>query len=608
LGITRITNTVVATGQNLCPPPQTQTVTDTARCDIPVVCNPRIEVYKQVVCVAPGGTCQPFNADLNTQKTASGVKDGGVCPAFCYRITVVNTSDPGIEIRNLVVTDDSIPDPNLNLSACNFPTTLAPGGQASCIVSGVTHCQDTRNIVTASGTGFTTNGISVGPVSDQDTNNVLVLNINITCESSLFSSLDMTNANNSATDCILELPDGFSGPVTYTLKLCNTGTSPMDVTTITGLPALVDCIDQVTPVTVPLPFTLAPGACSTITGCIVVSCPASISIAVSATGQANDNNGTLCVYNSAGQRITDTTSPNDCVCRITCSTPTTCRVTGGGVLIPGFTDQSCIEVATTIYPFTSPNGLTIKKITHGGQLGAPFSQMDCGAVLGNPCIRGQWSHIRHYEGSANPRDVIDMDFHSTTPKGVYDSLFCACLGCCDPETGAFIPPTLGPKVHKFQICNPDDHKVCGPMPRPAPANVIIWSGVGKVTPTDDVGGSRAAQQEWVIFRIYIEDRSEPGGAHPGGAVEPADIYCFQAWKTGIKTSKKPDFNTISTAFRTALGQANCDFVNALESGALPIGSLPSPTVNGLTADIQDCGPMHDGNHQIHPATGATCNQ
>jgi hypothetical protein len=112
----------------------------------------------------------------------------------------------------------------------------------------------------------------------------------------------------------------------------------------------------------------------------------------------------------------------------------------------------------------------------------------------------------------------------------------------------------------------------------------------------------------VVFRVYIEDRSEPGGGHPKGAVEPADIYCFQAWKTGIKVSKKPDFSTIAAPFRQALGEANCDFLEALEAGTFPIGTLPSPTVGGVTADIQDCGPMHDGNHQIHPSTGATCTQ
>jgi hypothetical protein len=47
-------------------------------------------------------------------------------------------------------------------------------------------------------------------------------------------------------------------------------------------------------------------------------------------------------------------------------------------------------------------------------------------------------------------------------------------------------------------------------------------------------------------------------------------------------------------------------LNSLRSGALPVGTLPSPAVNGLTADIQDCGPLASGNEQIHPATNATC--
>jgi hypothetical protein len=288
---------------------------------------------------------------------------------------------------------------------------------------------------------------------------------------------------------------------------------------------------------------------------------------------------------------------------VVCEQAVTCRVTGGGVLLPDTFDESCIRVNTVISPLQTPEGLLIKKITHGGQLGAPFSQEDCGAILGNPCIRGQWQHVRHYVGKANPRDVFDMNFHSVTPKGQFDSLMCACLGCCDPESGAFITPiTVG------GICNPDDHKVCGPQPRPAPANAIIFSGVGRITPEDDVKGNRAERSEWVIFRVYIEDRSEPGGFHPKGAVRPADIYCFQAWKTGIKVSKKPDFSTVAAEFRQALGQANCDFLAALQSGALPIGSLPSPEVSGTTADIQDCGPMSTGNHQIHPSTSATCTE
>jgi hypothetical protein len=570
-----------------------------SQCSVPVVVNacpkpPLIDVLKEVACVLPGGACGTYG------KTATGVKDGA-CPAFCYRITVTNPAlRPDGTANTVPLVNITLTDPSLDLTACNAAlagVTLQPGQSTTpCVVSPVEHCTDHVNTVTARGASANNTSETV---TDTDTATVRVLVINIVCDITLFSSFDM----NENGPCMI-LPD--SGPVQFTLTLRNTGTTPLNVTSLSGVPALVDCTTGAAVPLPTLPFTIpAGGSAPPIVGCVDVTCPEGADFAVTVHAEASDENGTLCVYDKNGNRVTDETKCTACV---RCQPPVTCRVTGGGQLIPGFVDQSCIEVATTIFPFTSPNGLTIKKITHGGQLGAPFSQMDCGTILGNPCIRGEWSHTRHYEGQANPRDVFDMNFHSQTPKGQYDSLSCACLGCCDPATGAFIPPSLGPLVHKFQLCNPDDHKVCGPQPRPSPANAIIWSGIGKVTPVDDVRGSRAAQAEWVVFRVYIEDRSEPGGGHPKGAVEPADIYCFQAWKTGIKVSKKPDFSTISAAFRTSLGAANCKFLEDLEAGTFPIGTLPSPIVDGLTADIQDCGPMHDGNHQIHPSTGATCTQ
>ncbi len=588
---TDVSDTVTATGTfpAICAAiggVHTVSATDSATCTTPP-CKPEIEVLKEVACYLPGDNCGTF------AKVATGVKDSD-CPAFCYRIRVSNVGV--VPVATLTVNDPVLGG---NISGLFGPLPIAPGDSRTAIIKPITHCQDTPDTVTATGS-------SADGASDTDTDDALarVLVIDLVCESTLFSSVDMDNNTN---DCNVLLPD--SAPVRLNVVFRNNGNAPLDITSIAGLPPLFDCADNTTPVVVALPIHLEPGASVTIAGCINHDCTGpDVTLRIIGHAEANDNNGTLCVYDRTGQRITDASGDNDCVCTIRCENPVTCRVTGGGVLIPGFVDQSCIAVNTTIFPFTSPNGLTIKKITHGGQLGAPFAEMDCGAILGNPCIRGQWSHTRHYEGTANPRDVFDMNFHSQTPKGVYDSLSCVCLGCCDPGTGAFIPPSLGPLVHKFQICNPDDHKVCGPMPRPAPANAIIWSGIGKVTPTDDVRGSRAAQAEWVVFRIYIEDRSEPGGGHPGGAVEPADIYCFQAWKTGIKVSKKPDFTTISTAFRQALGEANCDFLEGLEGGAFPIGTLPSPIVGGVTADIQDCGPMHDGNHQIHPSTSATCTE
>jgi hypothetical protein len=555
--------------------------TSTCSAQLSVIpCQPDIEVTKEVACDL-GATCGTFSNE------ATGVRNSA-CPAFCYRITVTNAG-------SVVVTSLTVNDTLLGNISAQFASALplVPGESVTVVIPGVTLCEDTHNVVTATGT-------SDAGLSDTDTDfaDAVVLNINLECDLTLASSFDM---DSNPADNAVQLPAGsVDTSIEFNLVLRNTGTSPLTVTNISGLPALVDCTDLTTPVAPVLPFDLDPGESATLSACVLVSCPGA-QFSVQAHGVASDVGGTLCVFDENGNRVSDSTAV--CPAVVTCEQPVTCRVTGGGVLLPGTVDQSCIEVGTTIFPLATPNGLTIKKITHGGQLGAPFSQEDCGEILGNPCIRGQWSHIRHYNGTANPRDVIDMDFHSQTPKGVYDSLNCACLGCCDPETGAFITPiTVG------SLCNPDDHKVCGPQPRPSPANAIIWSGIGKLTPTDDRSGPRADRSEWVVFRIYIEDRSEPGGHHPGGAVEPADIYCFQAWKTGIKVSKKPDFSTVSAEFRHALGQANCDFLADLQNGTLPIGTLPSPTVGGVTADIQDCGPMNTGNHQIHPSTSATCNQ
>ena len=71
-------------------------------------------------------------------------------------------------------------------------------------------------------------------------------------------------------------------------------------------------------------------------------------------------------------------------------------------------------------------------------------------------------------------------------------------------------------------------------------------------------------------------------------------------------TKKPDYNAIATEFRTLLAQDSCAFLDGQAAGLLPIGSLPSASVGGVRADIVDCGPLEDGNRQIHPSTSATC--
>jgi hypothetical protein len=569
-------------------------------CNLPVnitPCVPHITVLKEVACATANGCTDagPY------AKSATGVK-GTTCPAFCYRITVTNPAlNPDGSANAVPLENITLSDPSLNLTACNAAlagVTLQPGQSTTpCIAGPVEHCEASFvNTVTARGVSAADHTSSTQAT---DTAEVHVVPISVACVILLHSDFDQ-DANNggsdgSANDNHVTLPQ--SGTVQVSLTVTNSGEADLSVA-ISGLPCSVDSSGTPIPAVVPI----ASHTSVTFVCDVDVTCPGGLSIDVSVTGTAVASTAIPCIFNVQGEAITTTTE--HCTASVNCVSPVTCRVTGGGDLYNGDVDNSCIAVTTTLFPLTS-GGLALDHVSHGGQLGAPFSQMDCGAILGNQCIRGQWQHNRHYTGQGNPREIIDVDFHSVTPKGVFDSLSCACLGCCDPATGAFIPPTTGPKIHKFALCNPDDHKVCGPQPRPAPANAIIFSGLGQLTAMSAAGGNQKAV-EWVVFRVYIEDRSEPGGFHPNGSVEPADIYCFQAWKTGIAVSKKPDFCAVEADFRTCLGADNCAFLGSLESGATPIGTLPSSTVCGRTADVNDCGALRNGNQQIHPSTSATC--
>jgi hypothetical protein len=293
-------------------------------------------------------------------------------------------------------------------------------------------------------------------------------------------------------------------------------------------------------------------------------------------------------------------------------------VTGGGTLHPNNDDTNCIVVHTVL--FDDLNSTPVDHISHGGQLGAPFDLADCGQVLGSPCIRGQWSHSRHYDSTGSQADSIDTTFHTlsgVTNNGVFDTLMCACLGCCGATPDAPSGQFLG-VAKKFTLCNPDDKRICGPLPAPAPANAIIFTGLGHFTPQDLTVNGKKAESRYVVFRVYIEDRSEPGGTHSGGAREPATIYCFQAWDTGIAVGSKKttDYSKIVPGFRTALAQDSCAFISSISTpsqivngvvvGGVPPGTMPSSTVGNMAADIVDCGPLYSGSQQIHPSTGATC--
>jgi hypothetical protein len=544
-------------------------------------------VTKEVVC-APANGVAGCDASLTYGELAIGVAGPTNSSAFCYKIVVTNCGSD--ILTNVTVVDNLIPE-----VAGSFTNILGIGESAtgffghSYSLNGG-NASTNVNTVTATGTGQAS-GIVTNAV---DTATAVVLPISVRCE------IVLTGGQDNPVGCPVTLAE--NGPVTFSLTVFNTGQADLNVD-VAGIPALVDCV-FLTNITVVSPIFVPVGGQTTITGCTDVTCPGTnFSVTVQGAAVATTSTGVVCVYDSNGNAIR--TAVSSCSACVNCVQPVTCRTTGGGDLIEGFTTDNCIPVVTSLFPLKSASGFDLVKITHGGQLGAPYSHKDCGEILGNPCIRGQWEHQRHYNDNrdkGSPKVVKETisSFHTVTPKGQFDSLSCACLPCC--TDGVTNPVVIGPGK-KFELCNPDDHKICGPQPRPAPANALIWSGVGVRKRDGDTGANSGT---WVIVRVYIEDRSEPGGGHPGGAVEPTDIYSFQAWDTEIPVSKKPDYSTIAPAFRLALAQNSCAFLDALQSGQLPQGSLPDNTVNGVTANTHDQGPLYVGNRQIHPSTSATC--
>lgn len=593
-----LTDSATVTANSACPldatcPSALRVTNGPVTCSLTVPCVPKICVTKGIICGPQGTPPTPFCNPTNTYlKVDTGINGA----TFCYLVIVENCGP--ITLTNVTVTDTQLG------TLAGFPTTLAPGQKATNTYSkaygnpssstGTTNI----NVVNAVGTGagYTTNAT--------DTATAITVPIGVACSIKLSANDDLDNNTN---DNHVTLPAGTNNaPVQFCLTVTNTGKASLSVS-LTNVPPLVDCADDQTPVSVPSSVNIAPGASYELCGCVLVSCPG-LDMNVTVRGTAVATAEVPCIYDSQGNAVT--TAPSSCNASVDCAVGVNCRVTGGGTLYEGDVSTNCINVVTVLYDRLSEEaGLAVDHISHGGQLGAPFSRMDCADRLADPCIRGEWQHVRHYDAKQNGlKDVYDMSFHSANPNvtGHFDTLMCACLPCCGEVVTNAAPP--GWDHFRFQVCNKDDRRICGPLPRPAPANAIIFTGIGTFTPQDSTGSGRNVQRRYVIFRVYIEDRSEPGGIHPKGGNMPGTIYCFQAWDTGVSTAKKADFSTLAPAFRTALSEDSCAFLSALSSGNIPQGSLPATTVMGVAADTVDQGPLRNGSQQIHPSTSATCNQ
>jgi hypothetical protein len=615
-----VTDTVTASGKDSC---TGKPVTANASCTTTVqVCPPQICVTKQVACVPQGfnGVCNDSIGSYGP--TAVGVAGPNQQPAFCYKIVVTNCGQD-------VVTNLTISDPDL--PGLTIPSSLAIGQSVTNFASKSWPVGSHTNTVTVSGVGAST-GISAcstpGAVCHASAV-AIVVPISLTCSIELFApGIDM---DSNPTDNHLLLPQDSAGTTlssAFILTICNTGQAPMDVNVndvLTGDMTLANCnfVDAngnvVAPVVGSDAGVLAPGQCTNIVCDIVLganACPGPDTMTVTVTGTAVATVQFPCIYDKNGQPIT---ASGQCNATVQCVPPVTCRTTGGGTMYNCDSNMDCVLVTTHLYPLTSKIGQPLDHVSHGGQLGAPFSQQDCAHILADQCIRGQWQHNRHFKGPSSPADVFAADFHTAGTNAashpIFDTLLCACLGCCNPDFANIKQPAgnfNGWSKFKFQVCNPDDHKVCGPAPRPAPANALIWSGIGTYKPSTANGNKPAT---YAVLRVYVEDRSEPGGWFPKGSVSPADVYCFQAWDTGISVQKHDDPNNLGVSpilgdvntFRSTLSADSCAFLKAISvNGPCPPGSLPQSSVLGIPAFVNDCGIFHTGNQQIHPSTGATC--
>ena len=238
--------------------------------------------------------------------------------------------------------------------------------------------------------------------------------------------------------------------------------------------------------------------------------------------------------------------------------PGGCRTTGGG------------RQAASFPP--------VNFVTHGGQVGAPVGN-ETAFAPDTKCIQGNWQHVRH-----DYKSGTRGNFHAKS----FDSLMCACLGCPEDPNA---PVIIG------GFCNPG-MRICGPEPRKAPANKIAFSGVGNYALSS---GKRETRS--VLFRVDLEDRSEPGNSSAGGGQPPADRHRIRIWiLTPAELARLNASNDRLLDFRQAIA---AQFGVGLKDGAILPNGQPVPNgtaVFGVRApDIDDGGEMTHGNHQLHPS-------
>ena len=291
--------------------------------------------------------------------------------------------------------------------------------------------------------------------------------------------------------------------------------------------------------------------------------------------QITDGADKQTVTYSAGATGTATfhlTTVNSLGCQKDCEVSFGCAMSQGGCRVTGGSNKQTNT-------FQGPCVLTIAPsfVSHGGQVGASHAG-ETEFTPYSPCISGEWEHDRHLKQNSLV-GVLHAAGNGSTNE--FDSLLCACLPC---DTTPGVLGSVG------EVCNPNDRN-CGPLPSKAPANKICFSGVGDYS---DTSGPKTIK---AIFRVDIEDRSE---GNSQASAPPPDRYRIRIWLLGTTCRPFGPDSAQGLALRFAVSADGSKIANLATTEMLKL-----PAVAGAP-DIDDGGDMIQGNHQIHPETGATC--
>jgi len=151
---------------------------------------------------------------------------------------------------------------------------------------------------------------------------------------------------------------------------------------------------------------------------------------------------------------------------------------------------------------------------------------------------------------------------------------------------------------------------CAFLATPAQAIVPYVDVCGLVTvdgqPAAGVGdisfGSGPRDYRSCLFRVDIEDRSEPGGNNKESE-DPSDRYRIRIWVLDdSELARLIDPGDALLDFREAIA---CDPDSTATQDGAP-GPLGSAVFGVRAPDIDDGGEIDNGNRQIHPSTSAPC--